>query len=125
MKLTQEKLASEFVYKADGSKDTWRILSDGPLIGDCEDYALTALYIEVGHSIPKTLLSLALGRGKILACYSPNGLGHAVLQYKGECIDNWEKRWVSKGELEDQRYKFKGISYLWISSFIKLLKGRG
>ena len=40
-----------FVWRKDGRLDTWRVLKgEGALYGDCDDYAMTALWITAGSS---------------------------------------------------------------------------
>ena len=120
--LDLEYLAKHFEYKADDSRNIWRILKKDNLKGDCEDYALTALYIETGSMI-KFWKELIIGSAKIQYCKSPSGGGHAILRYKGMYIDNWQRKYVDLEYLIEQGYEIKGINYVWLTSLIKVIEG--
>ena len=119
--LTQEQLALGFVYKSDTSQHLWRILPADDLSGDCEDYALTALYIEAG-GVLGMLYALVLGSAKILRCTLPSGGAHAVLRYKGRCIDNGDRKWVSQDLLESRGYDFHKRSFLFTTVLQQLFR---
>jgi len=122
-RLDLEYLAKNFEYKADDSRNSWRILKEDDLKGDCEDYALTALYIETG-SMVKFWKELIIGSAKIKYCKSPSGGGHAILQYKGMYIDNWQREYVDLAYLIEAGYEITGINYLWLTALIKVTKGK-
>ena len=119
--LTQEQLAVGFVYKSDTSQHLWRILPADDLSGDCEDYALTALYIEAGGMLAM-LYALVLGSAKILRCTLQEGSAHAVLRYKGRCIDNGDRRWLSQDLLESRGYVFHKRSFLFTTVLQQLFR---
>ena len=115
-------LKDNFEYTADGRKGYWKILSKdkgGKYRGDCEDYALTALYMESGSWF-KFWLKLILGRAKLVHCKSPGGNGHAILKYNGLYIDNIQREWTTERMMKFKGYKLDRFSYLWHVVVIKL-----
>ena len=98
-----EELNNEFKYVKDsdqyGKRDAWYILKEAPYNGDCEDYSLTLLYNLTGRSIIKMFISLLTRESKLCFC-KVRGIGHAVLKWRGKYIDNIQKRWVSKEDIE-------------------------
>jgi predicted transglutaminase-like cysteine proteinase len=109
-----------------GKRDAWYIMKrpdeDGWYRGDCEDYSLTLLYNLKGRSVRKLLLSLLIRESKICFC-KVNGVGHAVLYYKGQYIDNICQKWVSKEYLEQDDYEFSFWIYIPYQVIIKLVMG--
>jgi len=108
-------LNARFQYKSDTEQhklqEKWTILRNptGPLVGDCEDYALTALWMIQGKSDTAFLQSLKTGQAKIWFCYAPSGEGHAVLDYNGLMIDNIQKEWKPKAYLDSLGYRFQHV----------------
>lgn len=89
-------LRRRFTYRPDGGLDRWRILRApaGPLVGDCEDYALTLAWILAGKSLARFWLDLVLCRSVIWFCLSPRGRGHAMLWRRGRgWSDNIYRGW--------------------------------
>jgi predicted transglutaminase-like cysteine proteinase len=121
-----KELNKKFVYKKDkaqyGSRDAWYIMKEEPYHGDCEDYSLTLLYNIKDRSVIKLLLSLLFRESKICFC-KVQGVGHAVLYYKGQYIDNIQKKWVEKGTMEMKGYKFSKWMYIPYQVIIKLVMG--
>lgn len=116
-----ETFNSLYEYRSEKG-DQWRILkqdSDGLMRGDCEDYALSVLYYVIAEKSLFKFWLLLLSRAKI--CYVRNNGGHAVLQYKGQYIDNWTMQWVSKKEMEALGHKFHWLQYTWLAVAIKML----
>ena len=115
------KLNRRFRYKSDkdqyGRREYWAIMlnPDGPLVGDCEDYALTALWFLEEQSAKNFIKALATKKARIWFCYAPNGEGHAVLQYHGKFVDNIQKRWCDELKTKgyDMRYPFSLIKIIW------------
>lgn len=89
MREVAKRMRIEFKYKSDGKIDRWSI---GKMIGDCEDFALTTLYLLLGSkaAVRKALLS---GEAAIIRTEARPGIGHAVLFYKGFYIDNIYRGW--------------------------------
>ncbi len=115
-------LAKNFVYKRDGKLDNWQIMPLDKLEGDCDDYAVTALYLACDKSLVKFWWSILTFQAIFWHTLSPKGNGHLVLCYKNRYIDNWQKTWVTKDTLTYKGYVFK---FPWIFPFcgIKMLIG--
>lgn len=91
-----QDLARRYVYRADGRIDSFRVLAApfGPLEGDCDDFAATALWLAAGRSMWRFWLMLATGRARIWRTRTPTGGRHAVLWVDGlGFIDNWTPDW--------------------------------
>lgn len=114
----------EYEYDKDmyGRRECWRIMYNLPYKGDCEDYALTYLYEVSGRSHAKMLWNLFIGKAKICFC-KVKGEGHAVLRWKGQYLDNIQKKFCSKEYMEERSYEFHG-SWFWFNVVaVKLIKG--
>lgn len=108
---TLNDLIGNWDYEYDERVDNWEILqpdADGAYRGDCDDFALTALYLQKGESLFKFWRALFLRDAKIYFV-TVGGVGHAVLECQGRYIDNIQRRWVSKNDLLQYRqpYIFK------------------
>lgn len=93
--LTIDELTRRFVYKAD-KRDKWTVLNaeSGPLKGDCDDFALTALWIEAGGSWLRILWMVLTFQACMWFTISPKGGGHYMLWRRGKgWIDNWYPVW--------------------------------
>ena len=121
-----KELNKSFKYVKDTdqyeSRDAWYIMKQKPYHGDCEDYSLTLLYNLKDRSVTKLLLSLLIRESKICFC-KVDGVGHAVLKYKGRYIDNIQKKWVEKGYMEKRGYDFSVWMYIPYQVIIKLVMG--
>lgn len=86
-------LHERFTYKEDKS-EAWQVLSsDGPVQGDCEDFALTLIKEITGHF----WWPVISGRFKLIRClYS--GDGHMILLDRdtGLFADNIQRVWFDK-----------------------------
>lgn len=106
-----DDINKRFEYRLDrdqyGYREYWAIMlnSEGRLVGDCEDYALTVLWYMKNKSLLRFVWSLLTKKAKIWYCLAPNGEGHAVLQYRKSFIDNIQKQWCI--ELESKGYDMK------------------
>ena len=82
-----QELNSTWAYKYDidqyASKEHWKIMKKHPYVGDCEDYALTLLYLISGKSMLKFWMYLITGKAQIRRVITKNGGGHAVLRCGG------------------------------------------
>ena len=123
-------LNNRFEYTRDpeqfGLKDFWYIMKNdtGPLKGDCDDYALTALWYLERKSMLRFWWALLTRKAKVWYCiYTPNNEGHAVLQYQDKWIDNIQKQFVSD-TLEplgyDMKYPFNILVILRKMGYFKL-----
>jgi predicted transglutaminase-like cysteine proteinase len=118
-----ETFNSLYEYRSEKG-DHWRIpkIKDGKILGDCEDYSLGVLYYVIADKSLIKFWWLLLTSAKIH--YVRNNGGHAVLQYKGQYIDNWTMQWVSKKEMEALGHKFHMFQYTWLAVAIKMLLGK-
>ena len=125
MKFLNE-LNKKFKYRKDrdqyGQRDAWYVMKHEPYHGDCEDYSLTLLFNLKDRKWEKFLFSLLVRESKICHC-KVSGVGHAVLKYKGQYIDNIQKKWVTKEYMEKQGYKFSVWLYIPYQVIIKLVMG--
>ncbi|CAL9961866.1 hypothetical protein VPHD472_0069 [Vibrio phage D472] len=83
-------LKSRFTYKTDiakfGRKDSWTVMaSDGPIEGDCEDFALT-----LAVSVYGSLWEARKAGAKFIWCRYV-GLGHIVLKTPDGYADNIQR----------------------------------
>jgi hypothetical protein len=105
-----DSLNSKFSYKRDGGRDAWRILSDARgWSGDCEDYALTAIWLASNESWYKfwwNLLTLKF----VIWYVTINGEGHVVTRYKGQWFDNIQRTLVPKSSLVGYKFLFPMIA---------------
>lgn len=87
-------LIERFEYTPDGF-DNWRIMDEatGPLRGDCDDFAVTALWKLEERSMTRFWLSLWTGRAQLWRCRTTSGEEHMVLKYHGQWIDNIYPYW--------------------------------
>ena len=91
-------LHRRFRYRADGP-DCWTLLDapSGVLQGDCEDFAITALWLICGKSWTKLWWRVATGRACIWQVRTSAGAPHACLWVKGSgWICNIHPQWQPK-----------------------------
>lgn len=101
------ELVDNWVYKSDkeqfGFIEVFKVLKpdeNGNYVGDCEDFALTWLYLECDKSWLKMLKELCFGSAKLRYCKTKTGGGHVALEYKGYYVDNWSKKPVTREYME-------------------------
>jgi hypothetical protein len=95
-------LASRFVWTSDGKIDSYRILSapTGPLTGDCDDFATTALWLAEGKSMLHFWWALVTFRAVFWHVEGRSFGSHVVLYHKKfGWIDNQNPTW---GENRDK-----------------------
>ena len=120
-----EKETKDFVSRFKGKFDTFdsfRILkSSGKVEGDCDDFAVTMLWIAEGRSLRKFWSALLTGRAVIWRTYADNGNPHAALWHKNYgWIDSTKPFW-RKDPLLKLRYKrsvFRVAIKMLIGKFI-------
>jgi|TARA_R110000803_G_scaffold161357_1_gene225093 hypothetical protein len=124
-----KELNDNWTYKYDidqyAKKECWKIMHSAPYLGDCEDYSLTLLFNICDKSYFKFWWSLITRKAKIdhVGVY---GNGHAVLRYEGRHIDNIQRKWCTKKDLESKGYNFSK-SWLLYGPYgvaVKLLHGK-
>ena len=88
-------LTSRFVWTKDRG-DSWRILSaqEGPLEGDCDDFAVTALWITEGCSMWRFWWALLTFRAVLWVVKGKSFASHVVLYHRDHgWIDNQNLTW--------------------------------
>lgn len=88
-------LRKRFKWTEDGL-DTYRILSEptGRLLGDCDDFAVTALWLAEGKSMKNFWIALNLRRGVLWRVKDSGWASHMVLYHsKLGWIDNQNPEW--------------------------------
>ena len=123
-----EELNSSWAYKYDidqyAQKEHWKIMKEHPHVGDCEDYALTLLYLISGKSMWKFWWYLCTGKAQIRRVITKNGGGHAVLRFGDQWADNWTKKFVPWSEMEKLGHKKYYWFYLPQDVALKLLMAK-
>jgi len=113
-----ELLAKHFKYTSDGKLDNWRIMPMEDLRGDCDDYAVTALYLSCNGSLLQFWFKLITFQAILWHTKSPAGGGHLVLWLRGHgYIDNWDRKWVSRNYMRRAGYKFL---FPWLAPFVAM-----
>ena len=113
-----ELLAKHFQYRSDGKLDNWHIMPMDNLRGDCDDYAVTALYLMCKGSLLKFWLKIITFQAVFWFTKSPTGGGHLVLWMRDHgYIDNWDRKWVTKDYMKQEGYKFV---FPWLAPFVAL-----
>lgn len=117
---------SKFSYKLDDGVDSWEVLdtSLAQIQGDCEDYALTFIWLAEDKKLIKFLWSLLIMKYVMWYVKTPNNNGHALVYIRSnrKCIDNIQKDFKTKKQYRELGYKFK-FPFLSVLVFPKLLLG--
>ena len=132
---TLAQLRRDFTYLADGRLDAWRIHGPGPVVGDCEDFALTLAWRLAGESWWRFLWHLVILKSVVWYGTSPRGAGHAMLWHRGagwscNIFPAWapdtgnRKRFPGPFPLVLFKLALAAIS-AWADSTVKRAKGRG
>ena len=81
-----EELNSSWAYKYDidqyAKREHWQIMKEHPYVGDCEDYALTLLYLISGKSMWKFWFYLSMcenAMGSTLLAHHTHTQFHSLL----------------------------------------------
>ena len=116
----------EYKYDKDqyASRDHWKVMTKAPYYGDCEDYALTALWLIGDKSWSKFWWRLFTFQAQLKLVHTKNGGGHGVLRYKNMYIDNWTKKFVTKEEMEKLGHVFQPVRFLPSTVAIKMLMAK-
>jgi hypothetical protein len=91
-----QDLALRFKWTSDGKFDSYRILdaAGGPLEGDCDDFAVTALWLAEGKSMLRFWWALLTFRAVIWYVRGKGFASHVVLWHrKHGWIDNQNPTW--------------------------------
>jgi hypothetical protein len=107
-------VSSRFRYLADKKLiygDSWFVMDerDGVMRGDCDDFAITCLWLICDRNIFKFILNvLILHRYRMYFSISPNKENHIVGYAKGLWFDNWSLSALPKEEfLKKTKHKIK------------------
>lgn len=79
--MTIQEFVKRFKYRPDGWLDRWRFLDrkNGPIEGDCDDFACSVLRIVEGD---RWLHALWTGRAELWFVITARGVGHLTLRHK-------------------------------------------
>ena len=87
-------LNKNFTYTPDPDRGFWKVMRKPPFRGDCEDYALTLLWLECGRKIWPFIEALLVKDARICHYTSKrDGGGHAGLMLDARFADNTTKVW--------------------------------
>lgn len=103
-----QNLARKFQYRPDFKLDNWRIMKSEPYEGDCDDYAVTALYLHSDRSLIKFWFLLITFQAIFWFTKAPSGGGHLVLWVRGQgYIDNWANGlWRDREDFSEYKFLF-------------------
>lgn len=104
MDITQavDDIGPRFRYKDDKSGDYWFVMpenSDGFLYGDCDDFAVTAIWKCCDSNILKFIINvMILHRYRLYHCWAEgkSNQGHMCGYAQGKWFDNWGKKAMDK-----------------------------
>jgi hypothetical protein len=95
-----EDFAKRFVYRSDKAIDSFRVIwrEAGGMHGDCDDFAITALWLAEGKSMLRVWLALVTGAAEIWRTkVKDTGAGHAVLWHQTYgWIENGRPEWAEE-----------------------------
>jgi hypothetical protein len=121
-----QNLINRFKYKYDSKVDSWRILEmdeSGHYRGDCDDFAVTVWWYVCGESYWKFWTGILLFKAKFWRCLTEKDyIGHLVLEYDGEAIDNIYLKWLKKDEMSHHFSGYLINNILMVA--IKMLLGK-
>ena len=115
------KLQNRFTWESDGKLDSWHVMDDeGPVRGDCEDFATRVLYDLADRSWPRFWWLLVSFQACFWFVRSPKGEPHMVLWVRGYgWTDNYKDEWTVTAAPHTKRYPF-----IWPWVVLKLLIGK-
>lgn len=107
-------LNNRFRYVADRG-ERWRIMRGiGVLRGDCEDYALTLIWLWQDHSMWRFWWALITFRAVLWHCTN-HGSGHVVLWVRGHgWVDNVQKEFTPQKPVRCR------LRFPWIAPLVAL-----
>jgi hypothetical protein len=118
---TMQAVKSRFKWVSDGEVDSYHIMaSEGPIDGDCDDFAITVLWELAGCSRWRFLWWLVSFKGVLWFVRDPKGARHITLWVRGVgYTDNWKSGFTPTEELHERRYPLA-----WPFVLFKLLVGK-
>lgn len=91
----------KYLYDDDQyGSDTWHIMKEPPYEGDCEDYALTLLWLMSGKSMVNFWINVITMQAQLRRVRMKRGGFHVVLKVGDLYADNWTKKFVTWEEME-------------------------
>ena len=106
LKKIHRTVSEGFTYKTDMDQyavaEKWVMQEDPdmPLVGDCEDFALSC----------RVLCRMADIKSRLVTCWTETGGYHAVLEVDGWILDNRQKFPVPRDDLEYKWHKISGYN---------------
>ena len=102
----------KYLYDDDQyGSDTWHIIKEPPYEGDCEDYALTLLWLMSGKSMVNFWINVITMQAQLRRVRMKRGGFHVVLKVGDLYADNWTQEFVTWEEMEE---KCGHTKYLWM-----------
>ena len=102
----------KYLYDDDQyGSDTWTIMKEPPYEGDCEDYALTLLWLMSGKSMVNFWINIITMQAQLRRVIMKRGGFHVVLRVGDLYADNWTQEFVTWEEMESRCGHTK---YLWM-----------
>jgi hypothetical protein len=96
------EIAQKFTYRSDPKfLDYWTIMreQDGVLQGDCDDFALTSIWMACDENLFSFILNvMILHRYRLYFCKTATGESHMVGYAQGLWFDNWTREALPKEE---------------------------
>lgn len=107
-------VSSKFRYVTDSEqyhfREVWRVLNTKKEVwnGDCEDYALTVMWLMSDQNVYKFLFNLFINpKFSIWFVHTERGVGHAILEHDGFFVDNIQRKWFIRTDTEYKKYDWK------------------
>jgi hypothetical protein len=95
------EVASKFVYKPDRIRvfDSWKVMRGDTLYGDCDNFALTAVWYACDRSMLKFIWNvILLHKYRFWFCKTESGEKHVVGYAQGKFFDNFSNKALPKQE---------------------------
>lgn len=109
-----------FTWESDGKLDSYHIMAEeGPIIGDCDDYAVTILAELTGRNPLRLMWWLITFKAQFWLVSDPNGDAHVTIHVRGlGYTDNWKRAWTDTQSPHRPRHRV-----LWPVVLVKLIIG--
>lgn len=106
-------------------RDHWTVMKEPPYEGDCEDYAITLLWLLCDRSMVEFWISLITYEAQLRRVITKNGVGHVVLKIGDEYCDNWTLEFVSWYEMKQLGHKKNWWFYTPLDVAVKMAVAKG
>lgn len=118
-----ERVNGFFVYAGESGLEKWRVLSVGNAKGDCEDYALTAIYDYTGGGLAFLWAVSNPFKFRLWNVTDPSGVSHFIAVCSEGAFDNHRKQLTAVSDYKARGYKFRFVwPFPWI--WLKLIIGK-